>query len=1601
MKKRLLALLLVLAMVLSMMPMGVLADDWDGSGEDSGEDDGYEESYVGGSACRTDGGYDGIEVEVHGYVAKEDRRGIEEAIVVAAAFEYGQMIDSAYTTAYVEENAGGFQTAVHLDHTPVDTEIRLFLLRPDLQPIVNSREEVHWVHRDSGSEGDIEWNFYDGRLTLNGTFFDPLSGGEHGWDEYKRETDVLSTSFIGSIDDGFFQDYTALQRAELGSGLMEIGANAFRGLPNLSYIELPSTLWTIGENAFADINPEAQVVVPEDFPWDTIDIGAGNEIIEKLRPAEDTAAADAAEAVPETTEETVPETTEETVPETTEETIPETTEETQPETEETELTAEEAADEGYYIAPKGVVLQETGALEEMAAYTGTDKAGKGYRTASFTGLLSQQFYTFIVSREPGSLKSADLQYIDFVLSGAEGKVSQSYEPRTSDKSIVQLYGPEEPTLEADRDYLVLSPGESIDLHFHSNDSRIVVEYSSPSWVLNRLYTDELGENHWRVTAEPSSDKPTEVCTYYVDFYAYGAGQEVSTRVRVDVVPSATTAVGATLAETKLTRNIYDSEPTKIPIFLDLHVPGENIDETAMLNAGEDTDEGEEDVELSEARMIQSAAFTDETLNQFFSVSVQDDHTLLLNTAEGLDLTDAAVVKAIKSSYKTGFRLTIADEYTWDTDTVLTTDNELTLTVQKKLPTVKAATVTLNPYTKSLAQVQFTGGTVLGIAGEPDEEGNVKVTSGILDVRTMEEGIGVQLNAAPKKNTSANVTVQALVDGCNIPVKVTIPVKVDAKAPALKLEQTSWEIEATGEQTVEIPILCTTKGVSLDSLTINCEGIYAADGKTSLDDYYWAWVKTRTGILELTADGGSEEAPITRPLGKQTLILRCAIEPDRDDCTDADIQATVDLKLTVTNGEPVVKLGKSQITFNAEDYQNRYAHIPLSVSLLGEDLPLTDDDLWYYIIESKKFGYVDSFFAVDFYSYGEYGEMTLQLDLEAFANYVTENGLDYDTAYHDLVSDTFTMYVDAVGDESRLDQWAKLTIRMTADAPQITSLKASGAIDRNNDDSYVTLTSVFKNAWGTTGPDWYNSDGAAQIRITNSKKADCTALFDWDYDNSTGTIRLYADRNDVRPDAGKYTLTLSIPSWKMVKDSQTGEWNKDLTVRSEKSVTFNVTATKPAAKVSGKVDSLLGNDVIVTSNYYRLAYGLPAIPNVTLSTTGKNPVPVSEDLYSVSFDSDDLREVTIRASIDGEDLLPAGKYTLTLDYGDGTVISAPITVTQTALTLKVGKSSFSVHPYMGTAFTYADTNLNTLGDAKVEYFQANGKTSWDNQDLIDVQLDLSRMQLLVSATGKAPAKDTTVKVKLTPDSRVPSRFTWLTVKVLGGKNLTRKFTMKAKNALDPSYSNPSTWFSYSLSGIDNMYDVRENGFYFLMGEAVLMVSTDKGKTYQEVDERVVDQRFAYLDEAFVSVHDAWDEDGSVHISALDPSLKYRLEVTYGDDEHVAAIGTGDIKVAYGSNKFTVEKAPTLYKKDPNASMDIHLNAKNIAQEIENVTIKGNTDFDIHRMNGYGSDRDWTLEYWGGEEDFAKLKTTTLTLQIFLKGNTTNKPNATTTVKVTVK
>ena len=105
-------------------------------------------------------------------------------------------------------------------------------------------------------------------------------------------------------------------------------------------------------------------------------------------------------------------------------------------------------------------------------------------------------------------------------------------------------------------------------------------------------------------------------------------------------------------------------------------------------------------------------------------------------------------------------------------------------------------------------------------------------------------------------------------------------------------------------------------------------------------------------------------------------------------------------------------------------------------------------------------------------------------------------------------------------------------------------------------------------------------------------------------------------------------------------------------------------------------------------------------------------------------------------------------------------------------------------------------------------------------------------------------------------------------------------------------------------------------------------------------------------------------------------------------------TAAVKCAYGSNKFTVADPPTLYKLDPWADLDFRLKAKDASQIIDHIRLKGNPPFEIE-----GSGEYWTLRYTGEDPD--SLKTTTLTLEIFLKGNRGTKPNATVKMKLAVK
>ena len=286
------------------------------------------------------------------------------------------------------------------------------------------------------------------------------------------------------------------------------------------------------------------------------------------------------------------------------------------------------------------------------------------------------------------------------------------------------------------------------------------------------------------------------------------------------------------------------------------------------------------------------------------------------------------------------------------------------------------------------------------------------------------------------------------------------------------------------------------------------------------------------------------------------------------------------------------------------------------------------------------------------------------------------------------------------------------------------------------------------------------------------------------------------------------------------------------------------------------------------------------------------------------------------------------------------------------------------------------------ETRLEYYRADGKTLWEDQNLVYAELDLENGRLGVAPSGVVPEKDTTVKIKIIPEARAEKKFLWLTVKVLGSKSVytPQKLTPKVSGTLDPAKQWNELTFTAKPKGRDSTNDVEYNYTW------VLERSQDKGKTWQTVDLPSMwrDRDWQYT-LSFLNYGDA-----------LDPGCKYRIRIEQrigGNDTPVLSI-TAAVKCAYGSNKFTVEDPPTLYKLDPWADLDFRLKAKDANQFIDHIRLKGNPPFEIE-----GSGEYWTLRYTG--KDPKSLKPTTLTLEIFLKGNRGTKPNATVKMKLAVK
>lgn len=678
------------------------------------------------------------------------------------------------------------------------------------------------------------------------------------------------------IDVGAFSGCKKLEEITIPEGITQIAVETFQNCTGLKYVHLNKDLAGIGKDAFAGCTG----IVAADYPgtweeWEKVRVSEGNEYLnvtcadeasaqealEELEPIE----TEPAETEPAETEptETAPAVTEpvETEPIETEpiETEPTETEpaEEAAEEEAPELTSEEAAEMGYYVAPYGAAM-EVGETLPMAVVSGQEKTNGNVRTVSFTGLEKGEQYVLIVSLNPGDLDRNSLQYIAQSASW-DGTLSFRYVPRQNVAAVVQLYGlssQREVTL--DREYLTMEP--------QGQAQQLTAKVIPEGW---EEYLTWSSDNEEIARVENGLVIPGDPGTTYITATVDHNGYVFSARCRVDV-RSADRLDHVEKGIDSLSTELYSTEYPTIPL-RPIFNEEEGIAELAALNGAENSN------------LFASAEFKDAAAKAAFRLEVVDDQTLrVVPTEESL-----ANAKTVKSSYKSGILLTTASGTQLEV-----TGKELILSVKKNLPKLKTATLNFNSFYSGQTQPLLVPGVTvesMELEEDPKNPGWLTLTDGKLQLT----------ENAPKKSASANVTLAVKAAEWAKDLTLTVPVKLSYTAPKLKLSESKLSFANVAGQNVgrELYLYASSKGESLAQLGIN--GLVSDDPGFVVDSF-----EPSSGrfLLMPTQDN---------PCTAKTLTLLAQAEGTEE---------TIPLKVALTWKEPTLRLSASTVSLQAENDQ---------------------------------------------------------------------------------------------------------------------------------------------------------------------------------------------------------------------------------------------------------------------------------------------------------------------------------------------------------------------------------------------------------------------------------------------------------------------------------------------------------------------------------------------------------------------------------------------------------------------------------------------------------------------------------------------------------
>ena len=814
MMKKLLSVLLVAAMLLSVLPMGIFAEDTDGA------------AYAGEETSL-------ISISADGRTATASASG--DGLVLTAIYDRGGKRMIAYakdTEVTLPEDVAGDGECV----------ARAFLLEEDTLIPVCKYAEVNMGVLKKVEEGqeptEPEEPKPGNNITAemkNGSLWVGGSGTLDGSVNWRKDIDLTAVTSIvvdpnasfETVEAGAFDSFTNLNTLDIG-GVKNIGENAFVANTRLTQVTLRTgKLESIGDGAFALESLGGNTVSFEGTKaqWDAIGAPAGaflNTTTIRMTDGTDKGTVVSGTESNDSYEDAEP--TEQTEAE--EETLEE----------QEGMTLEEAAADGYMVLPEGAQAEDAAAAEEMAAFSGKTTGKQADRTTTFTGLMPGQPYQIVVTKltgapvgDPAALSQMvdeeNLVYTNQKVAGSSGSLSFTYEVTTHEDVLVQLYGL------ANKRGIHLYAADGSDLDETMGENGTVANltlklgatgsYQLRAEVTPVQWAEDL---KWSVTPQGILDvdeegnlTPSTAGTAYVKATVKHGTYEFSTTCRVLVVnEKAKELKEVTLISTNAALELYKRSGVQLRIHPRLGTY--DADTVESYHADED----DETVETVEAlgHLIQSAKFAskdknddivlNDDMNELFDLEVMDDWTLRLIP------TDYAVENPgkVKSSYKSKIVLCTADQDILTEG--LLTEETLNISVQKNLPKLTASQLIINGfYDEKPYMPDIQGATVTNIMKDPDHENSWPEW---LDLVDGEEG---ELYVNPDVTTkTANAKVWLSVETEQwAPASVQLPVKLIYQAPAVKLASSGITISQSDSYGVKDKLISQDKSLDLKALGV--------------------------------------------------------------------------------------------------------------------------------------------------------------------------------------------------------------------------------------------------------------------------------------------------------------------------------------------------------------------------------------------------------------------------------------------------------------------------------------------------------------------------------------------------------------------------------------------------------------------------------------------------------------------------------------------------------------------------------------------------------------------------------------------------------------